>query len=80
MTCNKTQRRTHGAASKEEGEGRGRENWGLSCPPSVDYNTKWHLTTEIYLANASPETFTEITIAKLACLAGQAETGSDPQQ
>lgn len=53
----------------------------------MDYNTKWHLTTEIYLANASPETFTEITIAKLACLAGQAdtETGSrrpaaDPQQ
>lgn len=44
--------------------------WG-NCPPLLDYNphTKWQLTTEIYLANASPETFTEITIAKLACLA-----------
>lgn len=34
----------------------------------MDYNTKWHLTTKIYLANASPETFTEITIAKVAYL------------
>lgn len=59
-----------------------------NCPPLVDYNTKWQLTTEIYLANASPETFTEITIAKLACLAGQGRAGqdrergweSDPQQ
>lgn len=74
MTCNKTQRRTHGAAKKKGGAEREREYWGLSCPPPVDYNTKWHLTTEIYLANASPETFTEITIAKLACLAEQAET------
>lgn len=87
MTCNKTQRRTHGAANKKGGAEAvaEREYWGLSCPPPVDYNTKWHLTTEIYLANASPESFTEITIAKLACLAGQAKTGSrrpaaDPQQ
>lgn len=62
-----------GQPTRREGQ-REREYWGLSCPPPVDYNTKWHLTTEIYLANASPETFTEITIAKLACLAGQAET------
>lgn len=66
MTCNKTQRRTHGVC---------RWGGGVHCPPLVDYNTKWQLTTEIYLANASPETFTEITIAKLACLAGQDSRG-----
>lgn len=70
-----------GQPKRREGQReREREYWGLSCPLPVDYNTKWHLTTEIYLANSSPETFTEITIAKLACLTGQAETERQQQE